>query len=194
MATVRSLFSGGISNVRPILSAPSKGGGGGGGTNYPAFAKLFSSHAYNTIMNLNSQYVRGNVTYLADNLTMSEYRTLSTQLYNLQTANNPYYELTRLLLSNLLKTLHQIVIQNQLLVSTEYNLQSCTEKASVLNSINSILEYLEKLRKETYLFNASVTAIAARVKPEYAIYISMYGIPEGGVFDTDKLAAILETL
>jgi hypothetical protein len=55
--------------------------------------------------------------------------------------------------------------------------------------------YIVELNKpKLALPDSNVTTIAATLKPEYAAYIALYGYPEGGVFEMDKLAAILKQL
>jgi hypothetical protein len=55
--------------------------------------------------------------------------------------------------------------------------------------MNKLREYIKGLSGSLSLFpDMYVTSIAATLKPEIAIYIQLYGFPEGGVFETDKLA------
>jgi hypothetical protein len=39
-----------------------------------------------------------------------------------------------------------------------------------------------------------VTVVKAQIKPEYLEYIKLYGYPSNGVFDMDKLGAILVSM
>ena len=48
------------------------------------------------------------------------------------------------------------------------------------------------LKGTTNIFpDLNITAPLARIKPEYAEYIRLYGYPESGIFDMDLLAVIL---
>ena len=50
---------------------------------------------------------------------------------------------------------------------------------------------LSKRRGGFKLFGEqSATAMAVTLKPEYAIYFTVYGVPNYGAFDPDKLATI----
>jgi hypothetical protein len=155
---------------------------------------LFNSNVYSKVIQYNNQFVRGNLTYLLEHLTIENYNNLVIELLRLKIPNDTNYELTRNLVKNILRNLYQAVIQYHLLLNTKKNLDASTKIANVLNSVSSIMEYLEKLKRSNYLFSTSVTTVAAKVKPEYAIYISKYGIPEGGVFDSDLLAEIIKNL
>lgn len=187
----RSLFSGNATSSRFMFSVPTDNGGGGTGTTI--LDPLFNSPVYQTIMDYNTHFVNGDLTYLNTNLTLENFNTMASQLYALR-STDPIYEEVRLLINNILTNLYQAVIQYQLLTNVEMNLDSCHETAAILDSVQSILAYLENLKHTNYLFSSSVTTVAAKVKPEYALYISTYGIPEGGVFDPDKLATVIASL
>jgi hypothetical protein len=135
--------------------------------------------------------VDGDFAYLDEHLTLDDYESLSAQLYALRNPSSPMYESVRALLSALLENLYQGVLQHDILVYTEANLAAQTEKASILNSVESIVAYLQHLQFMSVAFTASLNAATAQLKPEYATYISLYGMPPAGVFDSDKLAAIL---
>ena len=67
-----------------------------------------------------------------------------------------------------------------------------TEKASILNDIDKLKEYINGLRGTMYLLpDLNIKAPLATVKREYVEYIKLYGYPSGGIFDMDRLAAIL---
>ena len=67
-----------------------------------------------------------------------------------------------------------------------------TEKASILDDIEKLKEYINSLKKNMSLFpDIDITIVQAHIKSEYAEYIKLYGYPVGGVFDMDKLGEIL---
>jgi len=72
-------------------------------------------------------------------------------------------------------------------------LKRLAEKASILDSIESILEYL-KLVNASPFPDATITVIAAQIRPEYALYIKRYGKPVNGLFDAVLLSNIIAEL
>lgn len=184
----RSLFSGSTRTSRSLFS----------NTDYKAllqmYTNLFKSNIYKEIMSLNTLFIEGNTNQLQEKLTLDNYQKLSNSLFSMAFPTSPEYEVARQILGKILENLYQSTLQYALLQNTQSNLESCNEKASNLNNVKSILAYLEKLRKSNFLFNSTLTSTAAKLKPEYAKYVSLYGIPPGGVFETDKLAAIVAEL
>jgi len=165
------------------------------GNNDPGvFGNLFSSQVYKTIMGYNTDFVNGNFDSLQQNLTLPNFNQLSSQLLALKIPDNPYYEQVRNLIGSILQNLYQATNLYTTLLAEQKNCENCYQTASILDSIPLLTEYIDKLRRTNFLFSSTVTAVAAKVKEEYAIYLSLYGVPEGGVFDPDKLAAILQTI
>ena len=67
-----------------------------------------------------------------------------------------------------------------------------SEKASILDDMVKLREYINSLKKNMSIFpNIEVTVVKAQIKPEYLEYIKLYGYPENSIFDMDKLGAIL---
>ena len=163
----RSLFAGNASSIRYQFTIPSSSNSSGGTDLDP----LFNSTVYKTIMNFNTHFVNGDFSYLVSNLTLQNYNTMVSSLYALR-STDPAYEKVRLIINSILTNLYQGVIQHQILVSAEKNLESCNETAAILNSIQSILKYIENLKHTNYLFSTSVSAVAAKLKPEYSIFFS----------------------
>ena len=58
--------------------------------------------------------------------------------------------------------------------------------------MQKLRDYVNNLKKNVSIFpEMNVTIIRAEIKPEYAEYIKLYGYPQGGIFDMDRLADIL---
>ena len=74
--------------------------------------------------------------------------------------------------------------------------QTIILESELQNQITTYKNELQSIKNPTApLFELeSAIKTVATIKPEYIKYIELYGIPEGGVFDTDKLAAIIESL
>ena len=61
--------------------------------------------------------------------------------------------------------------------------------------LNSFIEEIANQKSGFTIFdNQIVNAMKATLKPNFAIYISLYGIPEYGSFDPDKVAKIEELI
>ena len=151
---------------------------------------LDNSDIYQKIIYLNQLFVTGKLNELSKELTLTIYDELAVELYNMKNDKSPNYETTRALLANILENLRKSVLQYQDLIYTKSGLNAMTEKASILNSVQSILNYLAELKKKNILFTISIKSGTAQLKPEYAIYLSMYGLPSGGVFEAEKMAEI----
>ena len=175
------------------MSGGSSGSGSGSG-GCDIFIPLLTSPAYETIMTLNRYFVNGDFASLDANLTLASFRNLSKQLYMLKDTSSQMYESVRALLTSILQNIYQGMLQHRTLVTTKADLLKQTEKADNLNSAESILAYLKKLQQQTIVFTSAIQTVAARLKPEYAMYLSMYGIPMNGIFEPDKLADILMIL
>jgi hypothetical protein len=138
--------------------------------------------------------VSGNFTDLITEFN-SQYFDIALQLNQLKNgSNDPIIQGILNLCSYILDNLSQGILQYDKLNTMNVTLQASLEKNKILNSIDSIKKYLESLMRSNYLFSADITAASAKIKKEYVIYIQMYGIPEGGVFDTIKLGEIINNM
>ena len=152
------------------------------------------SLAIETLNNLLLNFALGNFEYVAANLTMKTYNTLSILMNSLQQNANLYpdYENIRSSINYSLEGLLQSVTQYITLNNTQVQLVDSQKKASILTDMVKLQEYLNSLKGARTLFpSTSVTTLAAKIKPEYAMYIKLYGYPANGVFDIDKLAIII---
>ena len=148
----------------------------------------------NTLMN---EYYKGNFYAVANILTQNIYNKLSINLANLAVSANKYrdYETIRMSSTSSLGGLYQSVLQYSELVDTKAKLEISREHESILYDPVKLREYINKLNQNKRLFpDSNVKVVKATLKPEYAEYIKQYGFPEGGVFETDKLAGVLQKL
>lgn len=148
----------------------------------------------NTLMN---EYYKGNFYAVANILTQKIYNKLSINLANLAVSANKYrdYETIRMSSTSSLGGLYQSVLQYSELVDTKAKLEISREHESILYDPVKLREYINKLNQNKRLFpDSNVKVVKATLKPEYAEYIKQYGFPEGGVFETDKLAGVLQKL
>ena len=74
------------------------------------------------------------------------------------------------------------------------NTQLLTFK-EILEDREKLLEYLSEIQTTSYLFSASATYNQnLEIKPWYALYLERHGAPGDGVFESDKLAVIVNEL
>jgi len=127
-------------------------------------------------------------------LTRNEYNALASQLLDLSNTD-PVYEQIRTTIARSLEGLYQGVLQYILLINTEYKLIIANEKASILDDMCKLREYLEHMKETLCILpDTEVSVVSAAVKPEYLKYIEHHGYPRGGVFEADKMAEILRTI
>jgi len=106
----------------------------------------------------------------------------------------PTYEKVRLLLKLYSEGLTKTVTQILDLSNAEEALKKCEERCSILDDMEKLKEYIDGLNKTMNLFNPpAVNVIEAKILPEHATYLRMYGYPVGGVFDPKKLNDIINT-
>ena len=155
---------------------------------------LFTSHVYLTILDLNNHFINGDIQYLLDNLTQEDFNQLSLEFLDVFFPNEPEYEKTRQILIRLLQNLRESVRQAQTLSTLQDQLKRSQERDGILDNIDAIKKYLEILRKQNMMYKTTIQTVAAKLKPEYSMYISKYGIPVNGNFDPILMADILSNL
>jgi hypothetical protein len=128
-------------------------------------------------------------------LTLDLYNKLSVELNNIKYEEDPIYENIRKSILLSVQGLLQAKTLYTNLVSSQQNNQWLMEQNSILYDRTKLNQYIQQLMSERSLFPPqSFTLIAATLRPEYAEYIKLYGFPESGIFDMDKLAVILENI
>ena len=142
-------------------------------------------------------FAMGDFHYVAIHLNMEGYNKLALLMNSLRRSSRRYpdYEIIRTTINSSLEGLLQAVNQYMLLLNTQTQLEQTQKKASILDDMTLLKEYLDRLRSTRNLFpSTTVTAIAAEIKPEYALYIKLHGYPTNGIFDIDKLADCIRTV
>jgi hypothetical protein len=128
-------------------------------------------------------------------LTLDLYNKLSVELNNIKYEEDANYENIRKSILLSVQGLLQAKTLYTNLVSSQQNNQWLMEQNSILYDRTKLNEYIQQLMSERSLFPPqSFTLIAATLRPEYAEYIKLYGFPESGIFDMDRLAVILENI
>jgi hypothetical protein len=144
------------------------------------------------IQNLLYQFSLGRFKEVSTILNRNYYKYLSVKLSKLVYANYPIYEQLRKSIRYSLEGLNKAVEQYGILMNCEKMCDKLGEKAAILDDMNKLKEYVNGLKGATSIFpDLNITAPLAKIKPEYAEYIKLYGYPAGGIFDMDKLGAIL---
>lgn len=165
----------------------------------------------NSLKTLQETYSSGNIAAVASILTQDVYAEMTAQLEALAldlniskdrayiTVETMYedYEKIRLTTAAGLTSLHIAILQYATLEDTTTKYLNAKEKADILLDPVKLKAYIEEYNKKSraQLFpDSNVKVAKAQVKPEYAEYIKLYGYPQGGAFDPDKLGAIINNL
>lgn len=165
----------------------------------------------NSLKTLQETYASGNIAAVASIFTQDVYAEMTAQLEALAldlniskdrayiTVETMYedYEKIRLTTAAGLNSLRAAILQYATLEDTTTKYLNAKEKADILLDPVKLKAYIEDYNKKSrvQLFpDSNVQIIKAQVKPEYAEYIKLYGYPQGGAFDPDKLGAIVNDL
>lgn len=145
-----------------------------------------------TIKILFTEYTNGNFDVVANALTFSIYEEISLELNKLKMDERLYpdYEQLRKNYTHVISGLYQSILQYSSLIDTQSKLEQCKERSAILKDPVKLKEYLEQLKQKIFP-DSNITIVKASIKPEYLEYIKRYGLPEGNVFDPDKLANIM---
>lgn len=149
------------------------------------------ANALTSINQLFLDFSLGNFSSVSEVLTLDKFSQLSLLFGGLQQNSYKYpnYEEIR---TTIVKTLQGLMNTAHLyadLMNVKIQLANCEERDKILTDMKLLEEYIKTLRGITVLFNPEpVTVIAAEIKPQYAMYIKLYGYPANGLFEPDKLA------
>lgn len=153
---------------------------------------------YSIIINkILKEFSMGHFDLIATLLSRDLHNKLAIDLLMLAQNPNDYpeYEVIRYTALYSLEGLYQSIYQYAILKDTQKKLEKSIEKASILDDLNKLQEYIKTLKGSNYLFpDVKVSVMKGMVKPEYAAYIKQYGYPASGIFDASKLANILNTM
>ena len=176
----------------------SGGNSGGGLTTTEADILILLTNPYvEEIMSLLSDYANGNFTFVSETLTYSKYTLYSQVLFNLRKVNDFAYEKVRNTIINSLKSLRQSVQQYQILIVSQGQLVTASEKAIILDNLNLLSQYIEELQQKSevnIIPDVEVHVPLMSLQPSIYVYIERHGYPSGGVFEPDLLALIKEEL
>ena len=108
--------------------------------------------------------------------------------YRKSSIEYPTYEKIRLLLKLYLEGLTKCITQFLELGRIKFALSNAEERCEILDNMEKLQEYIDKLNRTVNLFKSTpVSIVEAKILPEYVIYLQMYGYPVGGIFDPNLL-------
>lgn len=135
----------------------------------------------------------GNMQGLASGIDIDVYTTLSLALSHVKKLDDISYKTLYRTVEYSLAGLYQAVLQFNSFVDIKRNYETSMEKSKILDNLELLRVYLESLRGVRSLFGTfNITTVLAKVKPQYARYIELYGFPESSVFEPSKLAECVE--
>jgi hypothetical protein len=167
-------------------------------SNETLYCKLINNTDVRKIVEYYREFSLGNIESLKTKLTLAEYNTLSVSLNNLKRFDNPNscYELLRQNIVRSLESLMNAINIYNSLMNYKNNENNYEKWRNVYFNPVLLLERYNELQKNANKFfdDLIIEAPLLTLKPEYGIYIKKYGPPVNGIFESDKIAAILETL
>jgi len=142
------------------------------------------------LRNVIKYYYIGNFDKVLELLSKERLAYLSKLLYSYRKSSIEYptYEQFRLLLNLYLEGLTKSIIQFLELGNIKIALSISEERCKILDNMEKLQEYIDKLNRSVNLFKSTpVSIVEAKISPKYAIYLQMYGYPVGGIFDLNLL-------
>lgn len=198
--TVRTLNGGASSSLVTFTrqSYSMNGSGSGDSTNTIIVDKLkklmFAIESYLAEF---IGYLSGDITELPKQFNLNLISKLSSIFYSLKVPSlkSTVYEQYRLFTLSIVNSLQNI---NTFVLNCQQKsalLEAVTEKASILDDIKKLQEFINNLKTKFMLIpEQTVTIPMAQIKEPYNTYIKLYGFPENMVWDTDKLAFVIQLL
>ena len=206
-------YNGYTSNINTIIGSSMGGvcggsGGGSGGGGYSGgggsigdynLLNFYSqlSVIVNTLNDLLTNYSVGDIEYVIKNFNKTTFYNLTMKLAKIKQNPSiyPEFENIRTFVEKTLQGLYKSIYVYLDLESTQRQLVASKEKESILYDVNKLKEYIASLSGSISLFpDIEVTSIGATLKPEVAEYIKLFGVPQNGIFETDKMAIALKNI
>lgn len=193
------------SSMGGICSGGGGGGGGGGGSggggNVGDYTLLNFytqlSVIVSTLNDLLANYSVGDIEYVIRNFNKTTFYNLTMKLAKIKQNPSlyPEFENMRTSVEKTLQGLYKSIYVYLDLESTQRQLAACKEKESILYDVEKLKQHISSLCGSISLFpDIEVTSIGATLKPEVAEYIKLFGLPQNGIFETDKMAIALKNI
>jgi hypothetical protein len=169
------------------------------GTQNQLIHNLIISETVAEIIEYYSNFISGNFSQVSSQLTVDKFNKLSLELYKLKSIlpDNSDYEIVRNIIVKSFEALMQIINQQLQFIVLQNSYNVISEKASILDDMSKLRDYIATLSNSASLVlisDVTVDAPAFGLNPEIQKYIDLYGFPEGGVFDSNKLAIIIDNM
>lgn len=135
---------------------------------------------------LNNLLLSGNNNELTETLSLAYFNQLSRAIYlNSLTMQNIFVQsFITSSLEALMLTVFNLSHNSNLIIKFQTS-------HDILNDMNLLKEYLNKKNNVSIFPHTEVTIAPASLKPEYQIYIDLYGFPSGAIFNTTLLGQII---
>ncbi len=140
-------------------------------------------------------YSLGNIDAVANILNLNTYETILGEFAKLKMDGIKYskYETLRLNYVYAISGLYQSLLQNTIMGELRIQLKTALDRASILDDPEKLNAYINSFKSSIFP-DSSITIIKATIKPQYAKYIELYGVPSNGIFDPDLLGQIISNL
>ena len=143
-------------------------------------------------------YQRGHFQEVATLLTRPVYEIILTDLEKLKLSASKYpeYETIRQSYLSMITGLFQSVQQYADLTNLQAQYASCQEDCAILNDADLLRERLNQLLGQRQVFGQirATQTVIAELKPQYRLYIEVFGHPQNFFFDPEKLSYILQMM
>jgi hypothetical protein len=154
-----------------------------------------------------SLFTKGSFNELRENFTESKYRALlatnrASTYYNKNVTDLKNFKYSPSLFQNYKNDIYSLLTGFSLAVKQNETLENATNELTtsreLLSSKDKLIEYIrtqlsDTLMMETFSITQTYNAQAV-LKPWYMKYLEMYGAPHDGVFDSEKMATVVELL
>lgn len=112
--------------------------------------------------------------------------------------NTMFGSAMKILYGSALNGLSRALIQYNQYINALITIETLNQKVEILDDPDKLNDYIEQMNRnvrDIELFDINpIQSIAPLLKPEYAEYVLRYGIPDDGLFDSDKLYQIMVEL
>jgi hypothetical protein len=172
----------------------------GGQTTGDAFIVEYLKKLMDAIHQYLDQYIgflKGDLESLPPNIDTAIIQTLSSTFYNLKKPSllSTVYEDYRVFTTSLISSFQNISLQVSNCQLLDSQLQSALEKASILDDINKLKEYIKKLKSSMQVIPDQIVSVPlASIKEPFNTYIKMFGFPAGMLWEPDKLGFVQDYL
>ena len=142
-------------------------------------------------------FLTGDITKLPSNINDSVIRSMSSIFYNLRqpNLNASIYEQYRLFANSLIPVLQNVTAKVLEYQNLEGQLKVALAKASILDNIKLLQEYIQNLKKDFNIIpDQELSVPKAFIKEPYNTYILTFGFPENMLWDPDRLTLVTNIL